>query len=189
MRPEDFSNPNSSNHPEVSGATLEMQLPEQVTLRHLLHEITNKTSDGIDYGNGTTGADLRYPDPQTGAASVMRIEKGTNRSDPRRVGLIHHREKVGDSGDQVITNYFILDTPDGLQMEKHNQTSNPNKMLSDRATPEEDLLATLSGLAKSAELQKAHAIEDELGLSFVSEQEARDLLGFLDQLEPFERRT
>ena len=183
MSPEDFTNPNQSNHPEVSGATLEMQRPEQVTLRHLLHEITDKTKDGIDFGNGSVGADLHYPDQQTGAASVTRFEKGTSRDNPDRVGLIHRRERVGNNGDRVITNYFILDTPDGLQMEKHSHTSNPREMLDARATPEEGMLAALSGLAKIAELQKAHAVEDELGLSFVSEQEARDLLGLLDQLD------
>ena len=185
MSPENFTNPNNNSQPEVSGDALKMQRPGQVTLSHLLHEITDKTKDGIDHEDGSISADLGYPGQHLGVATVFRIEKGTSRDDPNRVGQIHRREGVGDNGDR-ITNYFISDTPDGLHMEKHSQTSNPRESLDDRATPEE-LQAALSGLAKIAEeLQKAHAVEDKLGLSFVSEQEARELIGLLGQLGPFE---
>lgn len=190
MSSEDFTNPNPNNHPEVSGATLEIQRPEQVTLRHLLHEISEKSANGSNLSNDRFGTDLHYPDQQTGAATVYRIEKGTSRHNPDRVGQIHVREKVGNDGDEVMTNYFILDTPDGLHMEKHSHTANPRKeMLSHNATLDEIAVAAMNGIAKIAEMRQSQEEEDALGLSFVSEQEARNLLGFLDQLEPFERRS
>ena len=188
MTPEDFINGPDQNHPEVASNPEAMKRAEQVTLRHLLHVITDKARYGYER-DGRQGVDLHRPGEFTGVATVYRIEKGTSSDNPNRVGQIHRGELVGDNGDKVITNWFILDTPDGLQIEKHSQTSNQNEMLGNKATLEDIYHSAVSGIAKIAELQKAHSAEDELGLSFVSEQEARELLIFLDPLEPTQRHT
>lgn len=167
-----------------------MKHPEQVTLRHLLHEITDKSRNGTDR-NGERGADLVHPGGTRGAATVYRIEKGTSKDNPNRVGRIHIAENVGDNGNEVITNYFILDTPDGLQIEKYSLISNIEetvKKLGAIATIDETIDDVLQSIARINDLEKSYAAQDELGLSFVSEQEARDLLHLLDDLEPAKKR-
>ena len=191
MNPEDFTNSNHGNHPEVSGAALEMQHPEQVTLRHLLSDITNITGTDNAYEfNDSRGVSMHYPDSQLGTASVSRFKDRASLDDPNRLASINHIEHVGDEGDQIITNYFILDSPDGLHIEKHSQAANPRKeMLRPNATRDEITTAAMNSLAKIAEMKKSEAEEDALGLSFVSEQEARNLLKLLDDVVPFEKRS
>jgi hypothetical protein len=189
MTPEDFTSPNNGNHPEVSGTPLEMQRPEQVTLRHLLSDITNISANGYEHSD-SIGISVHYPDSQYGAASIRRFKDRASRDDPNRLAGITHIDRVGDNGDEVITNYFILDSPDGLQIEKHSHTSNPSKeMLREGASLDEIGAAALNGLAKIAEMKKSQVEEDEMGLSFVSEQEARDLLKLLSDTVPFEKRA
>lgn len=191
MTPEDFTNPNNGNHPEVTGATLEMQRPEQVTLRHLLSDITNLTGTTNGYEFDTyTGVSMHYPDSAYGTASIRRFKDRASLDDPNRLAGITHIDRVGDNGDEVITNYFILDSPDGLQIEKHSHTANPSKdMLQEGASLDEIGVAALNGIARIAEMKKSQAVEDEMGLSFVSEQEARDLLKLLSDTVPFEKRA
>lgn len=70
-------------------------------------------------------------------------------------------------------------------MEKHSQTFDPDKeLLRVGTTVEKGYKAAINGLAKIAETQKAHQAKDELGLSFVSEQEARDLVALIEEAQP-----
>ena len=184
MISENFPGGGNSNHPEVTGNLLETKHAEQVTLRHLLGVITDKSKDGFDRGD-RLAADLHRPGENVGAATVYRFVEGADKNDPTRVGQIHISENVGTNGDSVITNYFILGTPDGLEIEKRGQTMNYNEMMLPLgATVDEIRAASLRGLQRVRETIATQAEEAELGLSFVSEQECRDLLTLLDDTEP-----
>lgn len=187
MSPEDFTNDPKQSHPEVAENPEAMQPAEQVTLRHLLGEVTNKSKGGYE-DDESFMADLHYPDSEYGAATITRFKDGASRDDPARLAGIHCSSDVGNEGDRVHTNYFILKTPDGLHIEKHSHNSNYRReMPSMDASIEEIGASALQGIQRINEMQEAQKVEDELGLSFVSEQEARQLLELLDATEPFEK--
>jgi hypothetical protein len=142
---------------------------EQVTLRHLLGGITNLTKDGYEDHN-SLGIRMHHPDPAYGETSIKRFKDGASCDDPSRLAGITLAEHVGED-DRIITNYFILDTPDGLHIEKRSHSYNLRNLV----------LKPSEGIKRSEERQQAQPVEDELGLSFVSEQEARGLLSFLDE--------
>lgn len=185
MSPEDFTNPNHNNHPEVSVNPEAMLPATEGTKQALLDTVTAKSEGGYDFGSEVSKT-LRFPEPERGTVSVARFRDGASRDDPSRMARIHRVEWPGKLyGEQLITNYFVLNSPDGLQMEKHSHTFDPDKeLLDDSATLEDVAVAATSGLAKIVAMQKSQAVEDELGLSFVSEAEAKELLALVEEAQP-----
>lgn len=179
-------------HPEIDSNPESMQHAQQVTLRHLLNVINVKTWD-VQEENGRAGMDLWVPGSSWGAATVSRTRKGLDQYEPLLVGRISIPDRV--AGNTVSTHYTILDCPDGLEISKwsmaHQQLhEQPSPMLPDEygfRPPDRECL-WLSLKTELAEIEASKAVsaeENELGLNFVSEQEARDVLSFLTPLEPY----
>ena len=181
---EEQFNPNHSPHPEVTANPEAMQPATEATKQALLDAVTAKSAGGYDSGSEVSRT-LRFDDDRKGTVSVARFRDGASKDDPSRMARIHRIEWPGKLyGSQLITNYFIVNSPDGLQMEKHSQTFDPDKeLLKEGATLEEIGVAASNGLAKIIELQKAQAVEDELGLSFISEEEAKMVLGLVEEAQ------
>lgn len=181
---EEQINPNHHYHPEVASNPEAMRPASEETKQALLDIVSSKSAGGYENSTGV-GRDLRFDDDRKGTIGVNRFRDGASLDDPSRLARITRIEWPGELyGKQLITNYFILNTPDGLQMEKHSQTSDPRKeLLSDNASLADIFNAAQSGLARIAELRKAQAIEDELGLSFVSEEEAQALLSLVEEAQ------
>ena len=185
MSPEDFTNPNHSNHPEVVDNPEAMQPASEATKQALLDTVTTKSEGGYDFGSEVSRT-LVFPEAERGTVSVARFRDGASKDDPSRMARIHRVEWPAKVyGEQLITNYFVVNSPDGLQMEKHSHTFDPDKeLLDDSATLEDTGVAATNGLAKILAMQKSQAVEDELGLSFVSEAEAKALLALVEEAQP-----
>lgn len=186
MASEDFTNNPNYNHPEIKDNPEAMQPATEATKQALLDLITTKSEGGYSSQSEVSSRSLVFTEPKRGTISVTKFVDGASRDDPQRTASIRRVEWPGKLyGEQFVTNYFILKTPDGLQMEKHSHTSDPGKELLDsNDKPVEIYKAALNGIAKIAELRKAQAEEDELGLSFVSEQEAKALIALVEEAQP-----
>jgi hypothetical protein len=184
MNFENLGDESNHTHPEVTTSPEAMQRPRQTTLRNLMQIITDKTQDEREK-NGEKAKSLVGPGEfmDAATATVRTITKGTRTDHTEYVGQIHREERVGNDGDTVFTNWFILDTPDGLHIEKHVHADNLEEYFKVHSSSEELYLSLLGRFKELAELEKASAEENELGLSFVSEQEARELIAFLEPLE------
>jgi len=186
MKPEDFTNGPKYTHPEITSSPEAMQPATEVTKRAMLDLITEKSKGGYSSEQEVSSKTLVFDEPAKGTIGIARLVDGASRDDPRRIARVHRVEWLGKVyGEQFITNYFLLSTPDGLQIEKHSQTFNPDtELLSSNVTPKEKYRMALNGLAKIAATREAHQAEDELGLSFVSEQEAKNVLSLIEQAQP-----
>ncbi len=185
MNIEDFSRQPNSKHPEVADNPELMQPPDQNTIADLVLTIMEKTDHKKYRPDGSIGADLHRPNERMGAATVMLLKVGTDKTDPKRIALVHLRKPSGSKGTTMITNYHVLSIPDGLHIEKHLQTSNDKDILRDNASMEDIRIAAQQGITRIQETIKSHEEEDQLGLSFVSEAETRGLITMLEGLEPF----
>lgn len=181
---EEQFNPNHQPHPEVTSNPEAMQPATEETKQALLDVVTAKSAGGYENSSGV-GRTLRFDDDTKGTIGVNRFRDGASLDDPSRLARVTRVEWPGKLyGEQLITNYFIVNSPDGLQMEKHSQTFDPNKeLLKEGATLDEIGVAATNGLAKIIELQKAQAVEDELGLSFISEEEAKMVLELVEEAQ------
>ena len=188
MTPDDFSHWPKHSHPEITDNPEAMQPATEKTKQALLDLVREKSRGGHDDGTCILKS-LAFDDLTKGTLNINSYRENASRDNPNRLVGIHRAEWLAELyGERLITNYFILKTPDGLHIEKHTQTSNPRKeWLDDSATMEDVYHAALNGMAKIAELKKAHAAEDELGLSFVSEQEAKVLLSLVQEAHPPKR--
>lgn len=189
MAPEDFTNGPNYTHPEITDNPEAMQPATEATKQALLDLIETKSEGGYSSDTEVSSRTLLFDEPERGTISVARLVDGASKADPRQVARVHRVEWPGKVyGEQFITNYFILNTPDGLQIEKHSQTTDPDKeRLIDDATPEEGYQAAINGLAKITATIEAHKTEDELGLSFVSEKEAKDIIALITEAQPRQR--
>ena len=189
MKPEDFTNGPNYTHPEITDNPEAMQPATEATKQALLDLITSKSEGGFSSPTEVSSKTLLFTEPERGTISIARFVDGASKDDPSRMARVHRVEWPGKLyGEQFITNYFILKTPDGLQIEKHSQTFDPDKeLLRDGATPEEGYQAAINGLAKITATREAHKSEDELGLSFVSEKEAKDILALVTEAQPRQR--
>lgn len=184
MNFEEQFNPNHQTHPEVTSNPEAMQPATEATKHALLDAITVKSAGGHDCGSEVSRT-LLFDDDRKGTVGVTRFRDGASKDNPSRMAHIHRVEWPGKLyGEQLITNYFIINSPDGLQMEKHSQTSDPDKeLLKGGATLDEARTAATNGLARIIALRKAQADEDELGLSFVSEEEAKMIFGLVEEAQ------
>jgi len=165
-----------------------MQPPTDATKQTLLNLVREKAQGGYEHG-GRTGKSLVFDDPAKGTIGVSTFAEGTSLDNPNRMVGINRVEWLGKVyGEQLVTNYFVLKTPDGPHIEKHSHTFDPSKeMLRSGATPKQALAAALNGLQKITEMQRAAKEEDALGLSFVSEQEAKSLVSLVQEAQPYKR--
>lgn len=186
MKPEDFTNGPNYTHPEITNAPEAMQPATEATKQALLDLITEKSKDGYSFDGEVSSKSLVFDEPAKGTISIAKLIDGASKDDPRRTARINRVEWPGKVyGEQLITNYFLLNTPDGLQIEKHSQTFDPStELLRSDATPEEGYRMAVNGLAKIVATREAHKAEDELGLSFVSELEAKNILSLIEQAQP-----
>ncbi|MEI7683108.1 MAG: hypothetical protein WCJ24_02295, partial [Candidatus Saccharibacteria bacterium] len=163
---------------------LETNPATQQTKQALLDVIIDKSEGGLEFGE-TTMKTLKFVQPERGTLTVSKYRKGESKDDPNRLGQVMRVEWPGKLyGEQLITNYFILNSPDGLQMEKHSHTSNPSKeMLGSDATLDDVYSSAINGIAKIGQMRESQTLEDELGLSFVSEAEARDILALVQEAQ------
>lgn len=193
-------------HPEVAEDPEAFMPVEQVTLRHIMVELTNKVSSA-------TGAAQKFAtlhDPGTGriVANAYRMDPGTLEEDPEKVGSIVFRE-AGKGNSDVITDYRLYEIPDGFHIAKYTHMVPspfiPTRQMAERLKQAGRLDLSNAPAPPSLEGQleqsrinelavqslksvfarnESRATQDALGLSFVSETEARDLLARVTPLRP-----
>ncbi|HVV66471.1 MAG TPA: hypothetical protein VHB72_00140 [Candidatus Saccharimonadales bacterium] len=194
-----LNGPNSYN-PEA------IQPVEQITLRHIMVELTDKTKDGP----GTVQKFVTLVEPKTGetVGTAYRMEPGTFTEDPTRIGSIVFREAFGDDND-FVTDYRLYEVPDGLHITQYTRVdphaslsqgelletikrTNARKGRYDGIRPpqtSEELMDDLKlrqfafRAAQNIHAQiQSQVQDDEWGLSIVYEADARDLLTRLTPL-------
>lgn len=180
---DDFPTDPQATHPEVVYDPESIKPAQQETLRKLLDEITKRTLLSKEIIPGWKPADLYAADDDSrGAAIVSTWRKGVSLDNPDYVGQVVRRGwTYGDNNEGTSTSYGISDTPDGLQVEKHISVD-----------PHLDLVQSVGQLAASVNSLReetdarlvARQIENELGLTFVSDKEVLDLIEFLQPLQP-----
>ncbi len=166
MTPENLINP-LADHLEVASNPNAVRRPSQVTLRTLLECMgvqINLTSESINY-------------------SSQIFSKGTlGTSQPEAIGHIHQCETSGQTDTTLNTDYFILDTPDGLLIEKRGRLFESIILAHGGFTSAKERNEKFGRIMNSFAAQKeAHHLEDELGLNFVSEDEAQNLINILSR--------
>jgi len=185
MKPEDFIYGPNYTHPEITNAPEAMQPATEATKQALLDLITEKSKGGYSFDGEVSSKTLVFDEPDKGTISIAKLIDGASKDDPKRTARICRVEWPGKVyGEQLITNYFLLKTPDGLQIEKHSHTFDPStELLRSGATLEESIKMALNGLAKIVATREADKAENELGLSFVSELEAKNILSLIEQAQ------
>jgi hypothetical protein len=186
MAPEDITGQPDESHPEVSDNPEDMFPASEHTKQSLLDEVNNKL-DGIPEDHNRTAIGLSFPEPERGTLTVERYKEGTNSNDARRVALIHRIEWPGKLyGERLIANFFLLRSPDGLQMEKFTTRESPTARAHQSDSLDEVQQKARELLASIPDIREAQAAERELGLSFVSERDAKDLLALLIEAQPIQ---
>lgn len=186
MSPEGFSHNYDQRPPEVTGNAGTRQPAKQLTLGNLLKVISDKSKAGIGQP-GRRSVHLHTPNDVTGVATVWQMSRGTNLERPDCVGQINHIKGVGDSGDQTATNYFISETPDGLEIEKTSKTYKARRDFGYFLFRPQDKASFASeGLRRIAESRDHEGRKAEPNQSFTSEQETRSLITLLVPLVPAE---
>ena len=174
MEPHDFEL--SPEHPEFETQEA-MSHASQETLENLYEAIAKKLV------SGKSMTSLFLPGEQRSAATVSVFAKGANKTDPTRIGQIHTSELINEN-EGIATNYFILDTPDGLQIEKHRQVYDNRDLLTGEESQQQKFAKLRSGLTRAHQVIESIKVQTALGFSFVSEQEAEELIGFVEPLAP-----
>lgn len=186
MTPEEFINGPKLNHPEAQSNPEELQPATESIKNALLELVTQKARSGNEYGN-SYGNDLRLPaKSKFDALSITRFKDGVITDGQNRLATFTCVKRTENSRQRQITNYFLIDAPDGVQIEKFSHVSIPymaslNSLLGNSAPPQPDIPKLID------ERTEARGIENELGLTFVSDQEAQELFKLLEQSRPFEQ--
>ena len=174
---------NFDYHPLPADTGPEVSRPvKQLTLLVLLGVIADKTKDGIAQ-RGQHLARLHAPGDNACVATVWQITRGTFAEHPDRTGQINLLKNDGEYGGQKSTNYYILESDDGLAIEKFTKTYPARKDFRDvRVSPQDEANFATEGLRILATSHQPEKVADD----GVSEQETQDLLTLLDPLVPFE---
>jgi hypothetical protein len=187
MSPEDFTHGPKQDHPEIASDPEAAQPAQQKTIKSLLDAITNKTThftSPYDY-DGKKSISTHRPGESVCAATLERFEKGVSSDHPDCVGQVTRSTYDGGIDKVVWENYFIIDIPDGLHIEKRSHSQDSDNYLKVGASWEQ-FIGSIAALREDIRsIKESEPIENELGLTFVSEKEANDLLAFIDPLEPF----
>ncbi len=164
MNPENFINPPKS-HPEIDSNPEAAMRASQETLYTLLECIGGElllASEPIHY-------------------SSKIFPKGTlGKAQPEAIGHILQCETTNGSDTTVNTNYYILATPDGLHIEKN--AGLYESIIIGHGGPvcgkeRAEKLGRIMSSYKARE--ESRKLQNELGLSFVSEAEAQGLIDIL----------
>ena len=184
MTHENFAGMPRREHPEVKENPEAMWPATQETQRGLRDAIVHKTRYQAEK-NGKRNADLyKRPDAVFPDASVQFMAKGTFKQYPDAIGYIRRREAVPTTHSCVTTSYYIEDLPDGLHISKFIQGMSAAEATTLFQGAPEDEVRVLAEIAKlQIRTVRAQAAERALGLDFVSEYEASQLLEFLGPLE------
>lgn len=166
--------------------TQETQHPQQDTLEHLLDVV------GVMAGENHSGfkrSDLEYPTGSPFKATTLKsFEAGFHPNNQNLVAEIIKNESVGDIGSTLSTKYHIFQTPDGLEIKRYTEAIERTNELKLNPTPQDKLEFVTKALRDRKKtnqaVKAARSDEDHLGISFVSEQETKDLLSFVNQLVP-----
>lgn len=161
----------------------EIHLPASaITKQMLLDIIIAKSAGGSDFEDQILQT-LFFDDDRKGTITVCRFYDGASLDNPRRMAQISRIQWPGELyGVQLITNYLILKAPNGLELEKHSLISDPRgEMLFGIQTMEDIEAAATRTLAKIEQQMDTEAIENELGLSSVSEEEAKMILALVEE--------
>ena len=154
---EQFPNP-GDNHPEVIQDPDAVRPAEQLTLVSLLIAINEQT-------HLHTGANGYNPQV---------FKKGDRPDRPNAIAQLTRIKKLAP-GLVATTNWFISSIPDGFHIDKHTHVL-PSRTASLRSTPQDRMKLAKEMLDGFAASQESSATQDTLGMSFVSEKEARSLL-------------
>ncbi len=165
-------------HPEVDNP-LDMRPAEQATLRQMLTVMGGLSADRRTQHDGSRGASCRYPANRTPVAdgNVFLVPKGTFTEIPDCIGQVELLD-WGPNFTRVRTVYSISDLAGELHVWKF--ASIELSMPEEPQLPEGEYITQL-------EPRGVYEWENELGLSFVSEQDARDVLANLSNTVPYAR--
>lgn len=186
MNPE---NTNYKKHPEVHDP-LEVQEPEQVTLRILMSEITNRTAEADKKGNGIWTTEVAIPNEREPVV-LERTEKDALPEDPNRTGSITFTRRIGTkhAGTDVIKRYVLRDTAEGLQLTEYFNVKMPKESLPSGNSDLEEAMGNSARAMREIEARETASIdEDEMGLSYCSEQDARELLELFANYDGYQAR-
>lgn len=170
---------------DIHSSDPETQHAVQQTLEDLLVAVELRA--GEDH-NGFQRADIDAPfGSSLGTTTLRSFEIGFHPDNQNLLAQITTREDVGKHNNRLITNYLVFQAPDGLEIKGYSTTD-----IKDTSILDPDLTKPHARIAYSEENRRrkelrkdtiiARSEEDELGLSFVSEQQATDLLDFVKQL-------
>ncbi len=173
MNQANFPGPNPSEHPEVADNPEAMQPATEASKQALLDLIATNPADDrtLAFAEEAKGRiqTTNFPeDVFPRLASIRRVEWPDN-----------------TYGKQLVTNYSIVASPDGPQIEKHVHTFDPSTELANIDTNANDGSSLLTSALIRMRAQRASSTdEDELGLSFVSEAETKALIALLEEAHP-----
>lgn len=201
------NNPGQNQHPEITGNPEAIQPAEQVTLRHVMAVLANKTRG--DAGKSRKTAILRGPDTGRTVILASHTEPNLYADKPQEVGSVQFRE-LGKGSNFLVTDYRLHEIPDGFTISKHVHLERQTSGLAREATiggmrratqksgrydglqpPKsvDELLAEgkMIQLIDESALEKhnqaaSKSLENQMGLSFVSEAETRSLLARITPL-------
>lgn len=180
MSAEDYPPNNKETNSEMD--------PASTTTKKALQDIIAEKTPGDFNDQGEVWTSVYFDTAAEGKIGLSRIKKGTSRDDPSRVARISRTDTLLNPLEpKITTNYFLQETPDGLNIEK-DVFAPPNRLEFD---PEEfaelseyfgaAVLATYEEVVNQDEVK---TIENEVGMSFVAEAEAQRLLTEIRESQP-----
>lgn len=181
MNFEEQFNPNHQPHPEVTSNPEAMQPASEATKKALLDAVTAKSAGGTVIGYSVNRSLFNGKDPKA-VLLVAKFEEGKDITDARRIGQVYFPRGL-DGGSDGATSYFLVRIPDGLHIERSTPVVPPTleeagvSVDSSRA----DLL--LAGMKIGIQKAEAERLEREMGLDFVSEEEAKIVLGLVEKAQ------
>lgn len=154
--------------------------------------IEEKMQGGTKLG-GTAFRHLSIPNNDAVKLTVFKWENPLETRPEGRTDLlaeIRKTEKVVE-GNFISTKYLVIRSPDGLQLEMHSNTHNQNdasnaifSALKPSDVAAGGISSNVSGVIEQIEAEKSsQAAERELGLGFVSEQDATTILTLLQEAQ------
>lgn len=177
---EDFFNLNHQSHPEINANPEAMQPATEATKKALLEVVAVKAVGGTVIGASVNRSLFETEEDPKATLMVATFEKGSDTSDSRRLGQVHFPRGLHGDSDSP-TNYFLVRIPDGLHIEKSTPVKLPNLEEAGVSidSSREDLV--LAGMKIGRDKAIAVLLERELGLDFVSEEEAKTVLGLVEK--------
>ncbi|HSX45139.1 MAG TPA: hypothetical protein VLF39_03500 [Candidatus Saccharimonadales bacterium] len=173
-----------SKHPEIDDSLEAMQPVTEATKTALVELVSNKVGELLPKTIWKSRK-LQRPNHYAEIINVMRYGPTASRNPAGKVIEVSVYHDSSDQPEFLKTTFTVSESPDGLQMSRQTKLHKPIMSLGQWAQAKS--IASVLGTNESQKLQaerEDQSLENELGLSFVSEADAQEVMTIVSEAHP-----